>query len=146
MDVKKALEQAKKRNKEAKRLNFAKQMNRKASVSGIIQFFRNTLTANNLGTMAPINKENSHKINGFIKFLRNNGFEDKEIYDFLEKCIKEWQHLTGIQMYTDNRKKYTLDTRPNIVDIIHCKTQIFNELNEDEEDEDIDLLEAWGNR
>jgi hypothetical protein len=94
--------------------------------------------------MPPMTKENRRKINGFIKFLKNNGFNDKDIYLFIDKCVENWYMLQNIDMYTDKRKKYKLDTRPNLVDIIHCKTQIFNELNQEELDEEIDLLDAWG--
>lgn len=94
--------------------------------------------------MPPMTKENRLKINGLIKFFKNNGLDDKDIYNFIDKCVENWYLLQNIDMYTDNRKKYKLDTRPNLVDIIHCKTQIYSELAMEREEE-MNLLDAWGN-
>ncbi len=143
MDLQNALEKAKKVTEESRAKYRAKIINRPVTVTGLIQYLTEQLMTNNFGTMALMAKENRLKINGFIKFLKNNGMEDKDIYLFIDKCVENWYILQNIDMYTDKRKKYKLDTRPNLVDIIYCKTQIFNELNQ-EKDEEIDLLDAWG--
>ena len=143
MDLQNALEKAKKVTEESRAKYRAKIITRPVTVTGLIQYLTEQLKANNFGPMAPMTKENRLKINGFIKFLKNNGMEDKDIYLFIDKCVENWYILQNIDMYTDKRKKYKLDTRPNLVDIIYCKTQIFNELNQ-EKDEEIDLLDAWG--
>jgi hypothetical protein len=144
MNLQDAIEKAKKTTKEARAKYRQKQINRPVTVTGVIGYLTEQLRTNNFGPMPPMTKENRLKINGFIKFLKNNGFNDKDIYLFIDKCVENWYMLQNIDMYTDKRKKYKLDTRPNLVDIIHCKTQIFNELNQ-EKDEEIDLLDAWGN-
>jgi len=131
----------------AKERYLAKQLARPVSVSGLLHFMNEQLRVNNYGPLAPITKKNKHKITGFIKFLRNNSFSDKEIYEFIKECIEKWNDLASIDIYTDNRKKYTLDSVPNIVDIIHCKSQIFNEFNKEQDDipdEDLDVWELWG--
>jgi hypothetical protein len=142
VNVTEAMKKAADKTKLARQAYNAKQKQRPASVSGILQFMQDKMDA----PMAPINKENRNKINGLIKFLRNNGFSDLEIYDFIEKCIEKWPIFMNIEMFTDNRKKYNLDTRPNILDIINCKTQLFNEINTkiDENDDEEDLLALWG--
>lgn len=144
MDVQEALAKAKKTTEMSKQRYFEKRFNRPVTTTGLIQYLTEQLKANNFGPMPPMTKENRLKINGFIKFLKNNGMEDKDVYFFIDKCVENWYILQNIDMYTDKRKKYKLDTRPNLVDIIHCKTQIFNELNQEKEEE-IDLLDAWGN-
>jgi hypothetical protein len=144
MNLQDALKKAKQTTEESRAKYRSKQLNRPISVTGLIQYLQEQLTVNNFGPMPPMTKENRRKINGFIKFLKNNGFNDKDIYLFIDKCVENWYMLQNIDMYTDKRKKYKLDTRPNLVDIIHCKTQIFNELNQEELDEEIDLLDAWG--
>jgi hypothetical protein len=144
MNLQEAMERAKKTTEEARAKYKQKQINRPVTITGIIGYLTEQLKTNNFGPMPPMTKENRLKINGFIKFLKNNGLEDKDIYIFIDKCVENWYILQNIDMYTDKRKKYKLDTRPNLVDIVHCKTQIFNELNQ-EKDEEIDLLDAWGN-
>jgi|SRR6056297_578125 len=147
MDLNKIIEQSKKKSEQAKINNARKRDNRPISVSGILQFMAEELQKNNYCDITPTTKDTRNKIHGFIRFLKNNGLEDKEIYAFLAKCIENWAFLSNIKMHTDNRKKYNLDTVPNILDIINCKNQIFNEINikkEDvENDDDIDLLEEW---
>lgn len=144
MDLQDALEKARKITEESRIKYRAKQLNRPLSVTGLIQYLQEQLTANNFGNMPPMTKENRLKINGLIKFFKNNGLDDKDIYNFIDKCVENWYLLQNIDMYTDNRKKYKLDTRPNLVDIIHCKTQIYSELAQEKEEE-MNLLDAWGN-
>jgi len=143
MDLQQALEKAKQTTEEARAKYRAKIINRPVTINGLIQYLTDQLKTNNFGTMQPMTKENRLKINGFIKFLKNNGLDDRDIYLFIDKCVENWYILQNIDIYTDKRKKYKLDTRPNMLDIIYCKTQIFNELNQ-EKDEEIDLLDAWG--
>ncbi len=147
MNIEQALQQAKEKNVNAKLKYLEKQTCRPVSVSGILQYLQEQLILNNYGDLAPITKETRNKIHGFIKFLKNNGLEDREIYEFLTKCVENWDFLLTLKVFTDNRKKYNLDTRPNILDIINCKTQLFQELNnkiEEIEDDDIDFLAEWG--
>lgn len=144
MNLQDALEKAKKTTEESRAKYKKKQLHRPVTVTGLIGYLAEQLRIHDFGPMPPMTKENRLKINGFIKFLKNNGFEDKDIYIFIDKCVENWYILQNIDMYTDKRKKYKLDTRPNLVDIIHCKTQIFQELNQEKEEE-IDLLDAWGN-
>lgn len=146
MGVTDAVNKGRETNKTAKQIYLAKQYNRPVSITGVLQFMSEQLKIYDYGQMAPISKENKNKINGFIKFLRNNGFDDKEIYEFVKKCVENWQEFLGIDIHTDNRKKYNLDTVPNIIDIIHCKTQFYNELNKEKEeiDDEGDIWELWG--
>ena len=143
MGVLDAINKGKQTNQTAKQLYMAKMFNRPISITGIMQFFTEQLQCNGFGQMAPISKENKGKINGFIKFLQNNGFTSQEIYEFLQKCIENWQQLLSTDIHTDNRKKYNLDTVPNLIDIIHCKTQIFRELNKEVEEVDDDNFDIW---
>ena len=146
MSVLDAVNKGKATNLSAREKYLAKQFSRPVSISGLLQFMAEQLKINGYGPLTPITKQNKNKINGFIKFLRNNSFSDQEIYEFIKECVEKWEELTSIDIYTDNRKKYTLDTIPNIVDIVHCKSQIFNELNKEKEDtEDMDIFTAWGN-
>ena len=146
MSVLDAVNKGKATNLSAREKYLAKQFSRPVSISGLLQFMAEQLKLNGYGPLTPITKQNKNKINGFIKFLRNNSFSDQEIYEFIKECVEKWEELASIDIYTDNRKKYTLDTIPNIVDIVHCKSQIFNELNKEKEDtEDMDIFTAWGN-
>lgn len=139
MDIEKALKQAEQKTKLAKARYLAKITSRPATPTGILQF----MAENNCRTMT--NQKDRVKINGLIKFLKNNGLEDRDIYDFIKNCVKNWDSLQNAKIFTDNRKKYNIDTRPNILDIINCKTQLYGFFQEEsEEDEEIDLLEAWG--
>ena len=141
-----AVNKGKATNLSAREKYLAKQFSRPVSISGLLQFMAEQLKLNGYGPLTPITKQNKNKISGFIKFLRNNSFSDQEIYEFIKECVEKWEELASIDIYTDNRKKYTLDTMPNIVDIVHCKSQIFNELNKEKEDtEDMDIFTAWGN-
>ena len=142
MDIKKALEQAKQKTAASKARYLAKITSRPATPTGILQF----MAENDCRPL--INKKDKFKINGLIKFFRNNSLEDKEIYDFIKNCIGNWNSLQNIKIFTDNHKKYNLDSKPNIVDIIHCKAQLYGHFQEEieEDEEEIDLLEAWGNR
>lgn len=143
MNLQEALEKAQKKTEEARKKYRKKQLNRPVTVTGLLQYFTEQLRINDFGPMPPMTVKNRQSINGLIKFLRKNGMDDKEIYLFVDKCFEDWYILRNIDMHTDKRKKYNLDTRPNLVDIVHCKTQIFNEINQ-EENEEIDLLDAWG--
>jgi hypothetical protein len=146
MNIEQALKQAKEKNVNAKLRHLEKQTIRPISANGLLQHMKEQLILNNYGDMAPITKDTRNKIHGFIKFLKNNGLEDREIYEFLTKCVENWDFLQNLKIYTDNRKKYVLDTRPNILDIINCKTQLFQELNNkiESDDDDIDFLAEWG--
>ena len=146
MNLSEAIQKGKKTHQTAKQIYLAKMFNRPVSITGILQFFSEQLSLNNYGPMAPINKKNKGMIQGFIKFLRNNGFTDREIYEFVQKCVENWAELAEKQFLTDNRKKYNLDTVPNLVDIVICKTQFFNEINTEKEeiDDDFDIWAEWG--
>jgi hypothetical protein len=147
MVVAEAVNKGKQTNLTAKQRYLSKQFSRPVSVTGILQFMNEQLKLNNYGPMAPIAKKNKHKINGFIKFLQNNDFTNKEIYEFVQKCVENWDDLLKTDIFTDNRKKYTLDTVPNIIDIIHCKTQFFNEINKKQvvfDEDEADIWEMWG--
>lgn len=142
-----AVNKGKATNLAAKEKYLAKQFSRPISVTGLLQFMNEQVRLNGYGPMAPITKKNKHKLTGFIKFLRNNSFTDKEIYEFVKECIERWDDLMSIEIHTDNRKKYTLDSVPNIIDIVHCKSQIFNELNKKQDDipdEEFNIWEKWG--
>lgn len=143
MNLSEAVQKGKQTNQTAKQRYLAKQLHRPVSITGILQFFSEQLSLNNYGPMAPINKKNKGMINGFIKFLRNNGFTDQEIYEFVQKCVENWPDISKEQFFTDNRKKYTLDTVPNLIDIIICKTQMFREINNEKEEIDDDNFDIW---
>lgn len=143
MNLSEAVQKGKQTNQTAKQRYLAKIYNRPVSITGILQFFNEQLSINNYGPMAPIAKKNQHKLNGFIKMLRNNGFSDQEIYEFVQKCVENWAVLSKKQFFTDNRKHYNLDAVPNLIDIIHCKTQFFNEINKEEEEIDDDNFDIW---
>ena len=146
MGVADAVTKGKQTNQTARERYLAKMFNRPVTITGILQFFSEQLSLNNYGPMAPINKKNKGMIQGFIKFLRNNGFTDLEIYEFVQKCVENWAELAEKQFLTDNRKKYNLDTVPNLVDIVICKTQFYNEINTEKEeiDDDFDIWAEWG--
>lgn len=148
MNVSEAMKKARSKHQESLKAQREKRLSRPASVTGIIQFFNDLYVRQEMGAMPPMKKEDKNKINGFIKFFKNNGYTDKEIYQFVENVFDFWSRLRNLDIYTDNRKKYILDTRPNLIDMIHCKTQIFQELNVKEEpidDDNVDLLELWRN-
>lgn len=145
MGVSEAIQKAQDKYKASLKVQQEKRKTRPATTAGILQFVNDLYSKYDMGAVPPINKNDKHKITGFIKFLKNNGFEDKEVYEFIESAFSEWGRLCQLEIYTENRKRYTLDTRPNIIDVIHCKTQIFQELKTTEapEDENMDLLELW---
>jgi len=147
MNVADAINKGQQIHKTARQVYMEKQLSRPVSVTGILQFMQEQMTINGYGPMAPINKANTKKIFGFIKFLKNAGYTDPEIYGFVKDCVENWATISQIKIFTDGRKSYTLDVVPNIVDIIICKTQIFNEINKKEAGIDLDeesLWELWG--
>lgn len=145
MSVKEAIAKAQSKYQESLKKQREKRTHKPATPTGIIQFFNDLYLKNEMGYVPTLKKQDKHKVTGFVKLLKNNGYEDREIYEFIERVFDAWSRLTAIDMHTDNRKKYILDTRPNLIDLIHCKTQIFQELNEKEDDtpQTDDLLELW---
>jgi hypothetical protein len=146
MDVARAIELAKKRTAEAKRSNVAKIRHRPVTATGIVQFMKEKSQEKGYYGDEIISKDNVKKIYGFIKLLQNNDYDGPKIYEFLEKCVENWQNLQNIVVLTDNKKKYILDTKPNIIDIIHCKTAILRHFQEEsaDPDEEFDMEAAWG--
>ena len=146
MNVAEAVNKGKDTHKTARQVYLERQLQRPVSVTGILQFMQEQMTINGYGPMAPINKANTKKIFGFIKFLKNADYTDPEIYGFVKDCVENWAEISKIQIYTDNRKSYTLDVVPNIVDLINCKSQIYNEINKKEaeiEEEEKDIWQLW---
>ena len=147
MNVSDAVNKGQNTHKTARQVYMEKQLSRPVSASGILQFMQEQMTINNYGPMAPISKDNAKKIFGFIKFMKNNGYEDKEIYGFIKDCVENWANISKLKIFTDNRRSYTLDVVPNIIDLINCKSQIFNEINKKEAEidaEEKDIWQLWG--
>lgn len=147
MNVADAVNKGKDTHKTARQVYLEKQLLRPVSVTGILQFMQEQMTINGYGPMAPINKANTKKIFGFIKFLKNADYTDPEIYGFVKDCVENWANISQLKIFTDGRKSYTLDVVPNLVDIIICKTQIFNEINKKEVEDNAEeesLWDLWG--
>jgi len=83
-------------------------------------------------TARPITKDTFNKLNGFITLLRNNGWTDEQIYEFIEESVENWPK--GKKAITNkNRKEYILDTQPNLQDIIVCSNWFMDRTKEDEQ-------------
>lgn len=152
MKLNDALKKSEEKHSEAKNKQFEKRTRRPVTTSGLIQFFQDLYHTHGLGQPPLLKKDTRNKVSGLIKLLKNNDFEDHEIWEFIRQVFENWDYFKQQDFYTDNRKKYILATRPDLADITHCKSQFIQELSKEEEqelecnfNEEEDMLEIWRN-
>lgn len=140
-----AIERAKQKHSESRKAEQSKRKSRPLTTGNFIQYFNDLYEKHDLGKPPPLNKDTKKKISGLIKVLKNNDYEDSDIYDFLDRVFEKWGSLRKQEIYTNNRKKYTLDDRPNLLDLINCRDKILNEVysQQREQQEEKSLLEMW---
>lgn len=150
MNLNDALRKGQEKHSEAKLKQFEKRTKRPVTTSGLIQFFQDLYYQYDLGQPPLINNDTRNKTSGLIRLLRNNDFEDREIWSFIRQVFENWDYFKQQNFYTDNQKKYILAIHPDLKDIINCKGQFLQELakkkdelecNSDEQNED--LLDIW---
>ena len=154
--LKDAIQSSQEKYEQAKDRQRQKRTNRPISTSGLVQYFNDLYHIYGLGSPPPINEDTRNKINGLVKNLKKNGYDDSEIWDFLRRIFENWDYLKHLNFYTDNRKSYILATLPDLKDVVNCKTQFIQELSreedkmhnecnsgQNEEEDQPDLLEVW---
>jgi len=143
-----ALKKSEQKHEEAKEKQFQKRTRRPVTTSGLIQYFSDLYYFYGIYQPPLLTKDTRNKVNGFIKLLKNNGYEDHEIWDFIKQVFENWDYFKQQDFYTDNRKKYILAIRPDLKDIIVCKGQFIQELSKEEElecnsNEEKDMYQMW---
>lgn len=137
-----AVKKAQDIHRQSKEAQAEKRKNRPVTTNGFIQYFYDLYEKHDYGVQPPLKKDTRNKVSGLVRLLKNNGYEDKDIYNFLEKVFDRWPSLQEVK--TNNRKEYILDTKPNLMDIINCRDDILSELEvQQEPKEEKSLLEMW---
>lgn len=123
--LKDKIKAAKNKAKEYQKSKIKKLPKRKASSFNILLFF-NHLVAQTYDMVACHSKDTRKKVGGLIKFLKNNGFTDEEIYDWIRDIVENWERYALKKTTTDRGHEYTINNYPNLKDIIYCKTFFLN--------------------
>lgn len=139
-----AIKKAKNNYQESKEKEMQKRTTRPVTTGGFLQYFHDLYSKYNYGTPPLIKKQTKNKLSGTLRLLKNNYYDDQDIYKFLDDVFKEWDNLARVITKTDNRKSYIMDDRPNLEDIVNTKNQILRELGKEKEDQpQKSLLEMW---
>jgi hypothetical protein len=150
MKLSDALERGQQKYQEARKKEQEKRRQRPVTTSGLIQFFSDLYDKAGLGRPPVLSKENRGKISGLIKLLKNNGYENKDIYDFIEQIFDSWDQFKQQEFQTLHKKKYVLSAWPDLMDIVNCRDQFIRELSKEEDtlhnECNEDLLTMWENQ
>jgi len=140
-----AINRAKNTYQQAKAQEQEKRKQRPITKSGFIQYFYELYEKHDYGTPPPITKDTINKVSGLIRVLKSNGYESKDFYELLDKLFEKWYELKSRDIKTNNKKQYILDDKPNLMDLINCRNQILQVLEEGvkEGTEEKTLFELW---
>ena len=149
-----AVNKGKKTYEEAKVKESEKKKTRPITKNGLVQYFYELYKKYEYGSPPIITKDTLNKVGGLVKVLKNNGYEDKDFYDTFDKIFNKWEYLKNLEIKTNNRKKYILDYKPNLMDIINCRNEILDNLEsvkqmepvQEEDDDGESLFEMWEQR
>jgi len=139
MSLKNRLERARR-----KALEFQKQKTEKMFEKNITPYklliYFNNLVIQNYNSYSVHSKKTKQMVSGLIKFLKNNGFSDKQIYDWIKEIVENWDKYSNKTCTTDKGKEYKINIYPSLDDIIYCKKfflyhDIAHECNLDKEEE-----------
>ena len=140
-----AINRAKNTYQQAKAQEQEKRKQRPITKSGFIQYFYELYEKHDYGTPPPITKDTINKVSGLIRVLKSNGYESKDFYELLDKLFEKWYELKSRDIKTNNKKQYILDDKPNLMDLINCRNQILQVLEEGTKEgtEEKTLFELW---
>ncbi len=142
-----AMKRAKEINNKSREAEKAKRIQRPLTKKGFIQYFHDLFEVYNYNKPPIIKKDTVNKVSGLIRILKHNGYTDKDIYLMLDKIFERWYRLKNTEAYTNNRKPYTLDSKPNLMDIIICRDFILNKIEEKpkkiETEDSRSLIDIW---
>lgn len=93
MKLRDALQKSEEKHSEAKNKQFEKRTNRPVTTTGLIQFFQDLYHIHGLGQPPLLKKDTRNKISGLIKLLKNNDFEDHEIWEFIRQVFDNNENI-----------------------------------------------------
>jgi hypothetical protein len=131
-----AIELGRKRHSTGVLKNNKAQINRPVTVPGLCRFFNFKFEHYDYGVPPALLKNDTKKLSGFIKVLRNNNYADANIYELIEKYISSFEYIKRQELYTSKGKKYEAGVRPNIRDLIYCRDAIINLISQTDTQDD----------
>jgi hypothetical protein len=139
-----ALKRAQEIHRQSRQEQAEKRKSRPVTTNGFIQYFYDLYEKHDYGTPLPLKKDTRNKVSGFVRLLKNNGYEDKDIYGFLEQVFEKWPQFKQKRLLTNNKKTYILSDTPDLQDMIVCRDSILRELQvQKEPQQKKSLLEQW---
>ena len=139
-----AISRARNVSNEAKKARQEKRKQTPLTLNNFIHYFYDLHEHYDYGTPLPQKKEVRNKLNGTLKLLKNNGMEDNDIREFIKNVVEQWPRLKKKDALTNNRKRYILADKPNLLDIVNCRDWLMTELEvQPEETEGKSLLDMW---
>jgi len=148
-----AINKGKETYEKAREVESIKKKTRPITKNTLINYFYDLYRVYEYGSPPIITKDTLNKVGGLVKVLKNNGYEDKDFYDTFDKIFDKWDYLKNLEIKTNNRKKYILDYKPNLMDIINCRNEILDNLESakqiepvQEDDDGESLFEMWEQR
>ena len=117
---------------------------RKASTFNILFFFTKTVY-DYWDIKVTYSKEEKNRVNSLIKYLKNNGFSDVEVFEWLEDIVKNWDKYANKKTATDKGKEYMIHNYPNLGDIIYCKKFFLTPPEKVKEDKskEMNVFDLW---
>ena len=139
MSLKNRLERARRKALEFQKQKAEKMFEKNITPYKLLIYFNN-LVIQNYNSYPVHSKKTKQMVSGLIKFLKNNGFSDKQIYDWIKEIVENWDKYSNKTCTTDKGKEYKINIYPNLDDIIYCKKfflyhDIAHECNLDKEEE-----------
>lgn len=128
MDLTEAINKSRVVYAEAQEKQNKKQITKRATHYGIVRTFNYYYTWNDWGNHPILTKQESNMIHGFIKVLKNNHYEDADIYQIVIDFIEKYDDIKDAK-YISHGKPYQLGMRPNLKDFLLCRNQIIEELS-----------------
>lgn len=120
----------------------AKIHERRATPTNVVLYFNHAVTQI-YGYMPTISKETNKKLSGLIKYLKNNGFTDTDIFNWLKEIIENWNEYALKKTTTDRGKEYFINNYPNLNDIIYCKKFFLHYNKEDDNEPKLEIEVDW---
>jgi len=129
LQLKDAIESAKKRHRQTVLKKNNAQHTKVATPTGLCRFFNFKFESYGYGAPPLITKKESNMVSGFIRLLKNNHYSDKRVYKFVGDYLEHFPKIKLKDVYTDKGKKYTMGARPNIKDLLYCKSDLLNKIS-----------------
>ena len=101
-----------------------------ASPDKLIRLFRTESISHGFGEPVPIAKKTRGMLSGFIKLGRNNGWEEKQLYDTIKTIVANWGELRKKELTSLNGKRIVLSDRPSLLEFLIGRDSILSALHE----------------